>query len=95
MFRIAFDVARLEGEPGGMIRKMNECYLDSVEGALLQRYGQDIFDWLVTIDLSLIDKLCEHCAGKRLCDGTYSKDAITVVDVYQGIVASKDSDILL
>lgn len=95
MLFIALDVARFEGESGGVISKMNEGYLLSIERALIQAHRQEIPNWLVKIDLSVVCHLCEHGAGECFCDGSYFKNAIAVLYVHQRIVASLNSDILL
>ena len=82
MLFVVSDVARLKGDSGGMISKLHEGYLISVDRALTQAYRQDVFDWLVQIDLSVVHQLCEHSAGKCFRDGSYFKDAIAVLDIY-------------
>ena len=95
MVLIVSDVARLAGEPGGVIRKMGEGYLDAVEGALTKAYREKLLDRVIGINRSVVYHFCEHRAGKCFRDGSYFKDAVAVLDVHQGIIPSLNSHIFL
>lgn len=88
VLRIAFDIVRFEGEPGGVVSKMNEGDLVPVTRALIQGERKDIPDRLVEIDSPVVDELGKHRAGKGFRDGTYLKDAVAVLDIYQRVIAS-------